>query len=69
MSFKRCNSFCAAENTLADSFFEEKLKSVRDYLSEYLFELAAITLINSFEISIPSASILRSDSSYALRAY
>ena len=69
MSFKRCNSFCAAENTLVDSFFEEKLKSVRDYLSEYLFELAAITLINSLEISIPSASILRSDSSYALRAY
>ena len=50
MSFRRCSSFCAEENTLVESFFMAKLKLVRDYLSEYLFELAAIIWMSSFAV-------------------
>ena len=50
MSLRRCRSFCAEENTLVESFFMAKLKLVRDYLSEYLFELAAIIWMSSLAV-------------------
>lgn len=63
MSFKRWRSFWPEEKTRVESFFIAKLKLVRDYLSEYLLELAAMIWISSFDVSMPSASIFTSSSS------